>query len=170
VLAAGSASALLKEWAMDTRDDKPEGSAPVDGKVQPPGWYPDPAGGWALRWWDGTRWTEHLTVTPRKPKWTWNLASVFQIELGLALFGLFVSFLSVFASDACGTSDRCYRLVYQVWLLWPVVQAVLVAVCWLAFSRSKWIGVKWAAAVGLPVGIVASWVVANQLLTKAQSM
>ena len=26
----------------------------------PRGWYPDPAGGSAWRWWDGQRWTEHL--------------------------------------------------------------------------------------------------------------
>jgi hypothetical protein len=158
---------------MDTQDDdKPEGPAPEDGTAQPPGWYPDPAGAWGLRWWDGTRWTEHLTVTPPKTfkrKWTWTLSNVFQIELGLALFGLFVSFFSIFASDACA-SDRCYRLVSQVWLLWPVVQAILVAACWLAFSRSKWIAVKWAAALLLPVGIVATWVVADRMLTKAQGM
>jgi hypothetical protein len=54
--------------------------------------------------------------------------------------------------------------------LWPVVQAILVAACWLAFSRSKWIAVKWAAALLLPVGIVATWVVADRMLTKAQGM
>jgi hypothetical protein len=25
-----------------------------------PGWYPDPAHPGAMRWWDGTRWSEHL--------------------------------------------------------------------------------------------------------------
>ncbi|OUE20328.1 hypothetical protein BFL36_11740 [Clavibacter michiganensis] len=30
----------------------------------PAGWYADPAGSDRLRWWDGTRWTDHLTDAP----------------------------------------------------------------------------------------------------------
>jgi hypothetical protein len=30
----------------------------------PAGWYADPAGSDRLRWWDGTRWTDHLTDVP----------------------------------------------------------------------------------------------------------
>lgn len=26
-----------------------------------PGWYPDPAGRWSFRWWDGTSWTAHVS-------------------------------------------------------------------------------------------------------------
>ncbi|XAS66350.1 DUF2510 domain-containing protein [Micrococcaceae bacterium Sec5.7] len=29
-----------------------------------PGWYPDPSGSAQLRWWDGRRWTEHLSGAP----------------------------------------------------------------------------------------------------------
>jgi Protein of unknown function (DUF2510)/Phospholipase_D-nuclease N-terminal len=31
--------------------------------VTPPGWYPDPHGA-GLRWWDGQRWTEHVSDRP----------------------------------------------------------------------------------------------------------
>jgi hypothetical protein len=30
----------------------------------PAGWYSDPAGSGQLRWWDGTRWTEHVHPVP----------------------------------------------------------------------------------------------------------
>jgi hypothetical protein len=157
---------------MDTQDDKPERSAPEDGKGVPPGWYPDPAGGWGLRWWTGARWTEHTAVAQQtvKRKWTWSLANVFQVELGLAAVGVYISVFSIFSSDACGGSDRCYRLVSQVWLSLVAVQAVLVAVCAVAFWRSKWIAVKLAAAVMLPIGMVATWVVADRMITKALNM
>jgi hypothetical protein len=32
-----------------------------DSAGPPPGWYADPSGSPALRWWDGTAWTEHLS-------------------------------------------------------------------------------------------------------------
>lgn len=35
-------------------------STPATPPSTPPGWYADPAGGPATRWWDGTQWTEHL--------------------------------------------------------------------------------------------------------------
>ncbi|KAB2374365.1 DUF2510 domain-containing protein [Actinomadura montaniterrae] len=31
------------------------------------GWYADPYGGGGHRWWDGTRWTEHVNATPAQP-------------------------------------------------------------------------------------------------------
>jgi len=35
--------------------------------VPPAGWYADPAGGPAQRYWDGDRWTEQTTPTPSSP-------------------------------------------------------------------------------------------------------
>jgi Protein of unknown function (DUF2510) len=33
--------------------------------LPPPGWYPDPAGGPNLRWFDGARWTHHTAGVPQ---------------------------------------------------------------------------------------------------------
>jgi hypothetical protein len=157
---------------MDTQDDKPKGPAPEDGKGVPPGWYADPAGGWDLRWWDGARWTEHLAAAPPpavERRWTWSLWNVFQVELGLALLGLLISLLGMMGSAGC-QSDRCYRQFEKVWLWLMLVQTVLVAVCSAAFWWSKWIAVKRVAALLLPVGMVASWVVADRMITKAHNL
>jgi hypothetical protein len=176
---AGIASVLLEERAMDTRDDKPEGPAPDDGKGVPPGWYADPADGWRLRWWDGARWTERTSVTPPQTvkrkwtwnlsKWTWSLSNVFQVELALALLLCWVSFLGVMSSAGC-QSDSCYRQYGKIWTWQMLVQGILVVVCLVAFWQSKWISVKRAAAVLLPVGMVATLVVAQWMFTEALKM
>lgn len=36
---------------------------PMPPSSTPPGWYPDPQGA-GLRWWDGVRWTEHISDRP----------------------------------------------------------------------------------------------------------
>jgi hypothetical protein len=35
------------------------GWEPTPPPLPPPGWHPDPGGQQQLRWWDGTRWSEH---------------------------------------------------------------------------------------------------------------
>ncbi len=96
--------------------------------------------------------------------------NVFQVELALTLLGLFFALWTPFSSDACGASDRCYRLVDNVTLWLLGVQTLLGAVCGVAFWRSKRIIVKRAAAVLLPIGLVATWVVADRLLTQATNL
>ena len=41
----------------------------------PPGWYPDPAGGSGLRWWDGYAWTEATVLPERPPPPPWASAA-----------------------------------------------------------------------------------------------
>jgi len=159
---------------MDTQDDQPEKSSSEDESGLPPGWYPEPAGGWGLRWWDGTRWTEYRRG-PSKPavkwtwSWTWSLSIVFYVELALTMVGLFVSVFSIFSMDAC-MSDRCYDLVVDIWLGFMAAHAWLGVVCGLAFWWSKSIWVKCAAALFLPIGLVTTWVVADRMLTSAVNM
>ena len=55
--------------------------------------------------------------------------------------------------------------------MWEMlVQAVVVVVCLVAFWQPKWISVKRAAAVLLPVGMVATLVVAERMFTEALKM
>jgi uncharacterized RDD family membrane protein YckC len=42
----------------------PPNAPPPPSSLPPPGWYPDPSGQSAQRWWDGTRWTEHIGTPP----------------------------------------------------------------------------------------------------------
>jgi hypothetical protein len=40
----------------------PSAPAPPPASLPAFGWYPDPSGRFELRYWDGTRWTEHVSV------------------------------------------------------------------------------------------------------------
>jgi hypothetical protein len=160
---------------MNTQDEKPGWWPPGDGKDEPPGWYPDPAGGWGLRWWDGGRWTEHTAAAPRpavERTWSriWSLSTVLLVELVLILIGLSAAFLTPLSLAGCGASDRCSRLVSQVWLLSVVVHAVLAAACGVALWRSKRVAVKRVVALLLAIGLVATWVVVDRMLTEAVGM
>lgn len=59
VVLAGIIGALI--WQFAKRDEvlRMAGVLPPP----PPGWYPEP-GNDGLRWWDGTRWTEHRSAGP----------------------------------------------------------------------------------------------------------
>lgn len=39
----------------------------IDGYTVGPGWYPDPSGQHAWRWWDGQQWTEHASTPTQAP-------------------------------------------------------------------------------------------------------
>jgi hypothetical protein len=39
----------------------------IDGNTVGPGWYPDPSGQHAWRWWDGQQWTEHASTPAQSP-------------------------------------------------------------------------------------------------------
>jgi hypothetical protein len=57
---AGSGWGKSGIW-MEARAALDGGSGPSapSGATDPPGWHPDPGGEARLRWWDGTRWTDH---------------------------------------------------------------------------------------------------------------
>jgi hypothetical protein len=54
VVLAGIIGAIIWQYAKREQVLAMTGAVPPS----PPGWYPDP-GNDGLRWWDGSRWTEH---------------------------------------------------------------------------------------------------------------
>ncbi len=51
----------------------------------PAGWYPDPAGIAALRWWDGTSWTDEVHAEPARRTPTWRRAVALALVVVLVL-------------------------------------------------------------------------------------
>jgi len=52
-------------WRFAKRNDVLAAAGRIP--APPPGWYPEPGSG-ALRWWDGTRWTDARHSPPQPPQ------------------------------------------------------------------------------------------------------
>lgn len=73
----GSNQPYVVPGSADPLATPPGGVGPVEGSSAPgepgpvapipPGWHPDPWGAGALRWWDGSRWTGHVSGTTGMP-------------------------------------------------------------------------------------------------------
>jgi hypothetical protein len=133
------------------------------GGTAAPGWYPDPRGSGALRWWTGTGWSEHLAAPPNPygPVQRRTLAAgtpVYTVWIWLVVFLPLVSALSFLflhpqlpaftelESGRIGVSDPFALLggpVYFVvvslgWLL----SAVMIVSSWLDYRELTRRGVE----------------------------
>jgi hypothetical protein len=88
--------------------DAPPG-APAPVAPIPPGWHPDPWGAGSLRWWDGSRWTGHvsgaagvapaLTVGPEREASRWARLSMLWAGPALAVYVIAGSFQAQWVAD-----------------------------------------------------------------------
>ena len=94
----------------------------------PPNWYPDPAGGGGMRYWDGTAWTDHV-VPPAAPYYppypAWGPPPWKGAQLGRPAFG------------PGALADPARRLGARAldWLLMVPVFAILLTVSLLIFAH-----------------------------------
>jgi Domain of unknown function (DUF4328)/Protein of unknown function (DUF2510) len=127
------------------------------------GWYPDPAGGSRLRWWDGSAWTAHVTPPAPAPVMTtledeatparWARAAllavpVAQVASAILIRGSLRHFLDQVRENPNGTASpptfgTTAGLLAQVLGVVTVITGVLFLV-WFARSARN------ARALGLP--------------------
>ncbi len=157
----------------DHQDDRP-GAAAEDGQgLPPPGWYPDPAGGPGVRWWDGTRWADRAAEPPLATaarQTSRQLSFAFIVEpVPVAIGFFFAVFVVAMSSDGCA-SDSCFDRINLTLVLLLVVQAAVVVACGAIAVVGSWkrrIAVKRWAVIALPVGSVITWVAALLMIDAA---
>jgi uncharacterized Tic20 family protein len=131
---------------------------PPDARPARPGWYPDPDGSAAHRYWDGTRWTDALSsaIPPASPSnarddsRTWAVVAHLSAPVSMIVAMAFVGPLVVYlvkkddpfvrrhAAEALNFTLSCYiyaivLLVGLIFVVGIVLLAVLLAlgVAWL---------------------------------------
>ncbi len=161
---------------MDTQDDRPERPSPEDGKGMPPGWYPDPAGGWGLRHWSGAHWGDQVAapVTPPAERTSLYLSVALVVELVVVVGTTpFFAFFTAMETDACPgigpgeKSNSCYDLLGHIILALLVVPPALLVVCGAAFLWAIWkrrVDVKRLAVLVLGIGTVMTWVISLAMI------
>lgn len=146
---------------MDGRGEEAQATG-----MPPPAWYPDPYGGYGLRWWDGARWSERVAVPtwPAAAHRTSVRTGTFAMEYVLAALGsAFWLFVLVMGTGGCTSSEpECYDAISHAAVALIVgVVAVMVAsgaVLGWASRRPERNDARLLVAILLPVGVAAAWV------------
>ena len=155
----GSASAPPPpEPSLPSKDRDPRGGF----SFPPAGWFPDPLGRFALRYWDGVLWTSFawsgaLRVdalgTAPTPVWTERLGASFKRNRGtLAVLALLA--VLILAATIGGASRAQVAGDLGIWLLAPVLILANLADRW---SWIRWLGLVLVglACLGLLIASLA---------------
>jgi hypothetical protein len=127
----------------------------------PAGWFPDPSGGPAQRWWDGTQWTDH-TSNPYAPATVLTAPAgtrVYNVWIWLVIFLPYVTLPFLFSADFSQFFDnidysnpnssqqvQLQMFTSPVFLLLSVGGWVVSA----AVVLCAWLDWRWLKAAGVP--------------------
>ena len=105
-------------------------------QAPPPGWYADPQGT-GQRWWDGSRWTDHVQAPQQAAtgsearNWAMaaHLSALVSMLVGFAFIGPLVVYLVKRDDDPFIREHAAEALNFQLsWLIWGVAGAILLAI------------------------------------------
>lgn len=147
----------------------------------PAGWYPDPHGARALRWWDGVNWTDHVAATgPAARRSVPADVSVDTVWIWLAVLLPVLSLGTFFTIDMRGMLERSIEqpsnpfAIYGVGYFVAIGASYLIAGVVVWFSYLDWKTLKsrgvdrpfhwaWAFFIGYPVYVIGRSVIVYQV-------
>lgn len=146
----------------------------------PPGWYADPqqAGGDQQRWWDGSRWTDHVQVAPQQAspavhggapgndarQWAMvaHLSALLSLVIGLSFVGPLVVYL-VKKDDPFVRQQAAEALNFNLSvLIYAIVGGIVLAITILLIVGIVLIPVAIAAAVAWLVLVIVAGIRAGK--------
>lgn len=162
--------AVLRAPDVTTTVGAPPGGAPAHGVARVEGWYPDPFGRGATRWWDGATWTAYVSDTDVH----WEPVS-FPTERQPGVKGIGVAFIGFAIGVALGVATsyamheagepggRAALLLVSAFSLWLGLGGAIAYVTFVRGSRSLvtdyGLRFRW---VDVPLG-VAGWIAGRVL-------
>ena len=127
----------------------------------PAGWYQDPGGAVAARWWDGTRWTEHLrSLEPDPPSPTAEAMPVEQPAYVPMAYTQAAAAAESFEMYTVGSANTV-----GIWLLafYPLLSLVVSGITQLIATQLCLVlnlPVPGVLFVGLPAALIFAWILA----------
>jgi hypothetical protein len=109
---------------------------PYNNTTPPPGWYPDPEGGPALRWFNGTDWTYQYQAPTQQFAPPPPAERRFTIHYGFALLALFslgatlLFGIPMLATASDPDTQGVGAVMGVLWMLWGGMRTLI----WTAFA------------------------------------